>query len=67
MTDRKSRRQASIERLEEAEALIETTHAETVERAPHVRELTVWLRMRKEENGFGRDFEYTLARPRAAK
>ncbi|WP_291053751.1 hypothetical protein [Herbiconiux sp.] len=33
---------------------------------PHVNALTSWLEARKDQNGFGEDFEYTL-RPKEAR
>ena len=40
--------------------------ADTAAKQPHVNALTSWLDNRKNQNGFGEDFEFTLV-PRGAK
>ena len=51
---------------EQLSAQAEKSIQETTERQPHVNALTNWLSSRKDQNGFGEDFEFTLI-PRGAK
>jgi hypothetical protein len=49
------------ERLEEIDARIESERAQVAAREPRVNALVEWLDARRISNGFGEDFEWTLA------
>lgn len=51
---------------EQLSAQADKSLQETSERQPHVNALSSWLASRKDQNGFGEDFEFTLI-PRGAK
>lgn len=51
-------------RLDEIEATLEASQRQVEENRPRVRQLSAWLEARKISNGFGEDFEWTLATPR---
>jgi len=63
VTFRSSARE-SRKRLEAAETFIAATQERVEEQAPRVNNLVAWLEARKLRNGFGTDFEWTLANPR---
>lgn len=64
MTFRQMARE-SKERLEAAETFIDSTQEQIQNQAPRVNSLVAWLEARKLRNGFGTDFEWTLANPRS--
>ena len=51
-------------RLDEADAFLDDARSRIREQAPRVNTLVGWLEERKLTNGFGDDFEFTLANPR---
>lgn len=51
-------------RLDEIEATLQENDSLIKEREPRVNFLVAWLEARKATNGFGEDFEWTLANPR---
>lgn len=53
--------------LQQTEAFIDETQARVIEQAPRVNRLTKWAEARRMTNGFGEDFEWTLAHPRRAR
>lgn len=53
-----------LARLEADEAFIDAKIAEVQAQAPRVNALVAWVEARKLINGFGDDFEFTLANPR---
>lgn len=58
------RNKARKARLDATEKFLDETQARVEEQAPRVNALTAWLAERKMSNGFGEDFEWTLAHPR---
>jgi hypothetical protein len=52
------------ELLDQVEAALEEGDARIEEQTPRVKSLVGWLEARKLVNGFGTDFEWTLANPR---
>lgn len=57
-------RKKSNEELDEIEQFLDTETAKVAEQEPRVNALTRWLTERRLSNGFGEDFEWTLANPR---
>jgi hypothetical protein len=51
---------------EQLTAQADASMRRVAEQQPHVNALTSWLENRKNQNGFGEDFEYTL-RPKEAR
>lgn len=52
------------EHLDQVEKLLTETDAIVVSQQPSVNSLVGWLEARRMQNGFGEDFEWTLANPR---
>lgn len=53
-------------KIKELRAIEEQASRQLQNQRPEVHHVASWLSRRKDENGFGLDFEYTL-RPRSAK
>lgn len=51
-------------RLDQIEATLDETQSKIAAQQPRVNQLVAWLNQRKLSNGFGEDFEWTLAHPR---
>lgn len=58
------RSQAEKKRHDQYERELEATDSLLVEQQPRVNAVVAWLEARKLQNGFGDDFEWTLAHPR---
>lgn len=62
----RNRRKDREERLDEIDRFVTDSQEKVRAQEPHVTELVSWLERRKERNGFGRDFEFTMpAQPSA--
>jgi hypothetical protein len=59
------KRRAKLEQLQKEEAFLDETQKKVRDQQPRVNYLVTWLETRKLVNGFGDDFEWTLAHPRA--
>jgi uncharacterized coiled-coil protein SlyX len=53
-------------RIEAVNAMLDTQQQAIRAQTPRVNALVAWLEQRKVSNGFGVDFEWTLAHPRAS-
>lgn len=58
------RSQAEKKRHDQYERELEATDSLLVQQQPRVNAIVAWLEARKLQNGFGDDFEWTLAHPR---
>lgn len=53
--------------LEQTEQYLDAAQARVTAQAPRVNMLAAWAESRRMSNGFGEDFEWTLAHPRRAR